>query len=239
MTASPNKELPKWLPFVVGFLLVIQFVGLATWQFTKGWNKSAERDMYLDSADGRPYTSGMEVAPYQSLKATGRFDNDRQMLLDNFVIEGTVGYYVITPFVPDTGGPTILVNRGWIPRHRSTPEQPNIEVDASSPTTISGRAGSLPKPGLKMGEPFTPGQDWPKIGVYPNAAEVAAELGEPLDPVVFLLDPQDPNGYFRQWEPEEMSAGRHFAYALQWFAMAAVLSALLIYHRRRSAARHD
>lgn len=227
------------MPFVIGALLVIQFAGLAAWQFNKGWVKRAERDLYTDAAAGRPYVSGMEVAPYQKLQATGRFDTSRQMLLDNFVIEGTVGYYVITPFIPETDGPIILVNRGWLSRSRNGAALPDIGFDTANSTTIIGRAGSLPKPGLKMGEPFTAGQGWPKVGVYPNADEVAAELNEPVDPVVFLLDPRDPNGFFRQWEPEEMSAGRHFAYALQWFAMAIVLMALLIYHRRRSKAQHD
>ena len=84
-----------------------------------------------------------------------------------------------------------------------------------------------------MGEPFAGATDWPRHAVYPDASDVAAELGEAVLPFVLLLDQKEPHGFVRQWEPEEMAASRHFGYAFQWFAMAAVLSALLIFRFRR------
>jgi cytochrome oxidase assembly protein ShyY1 len=48
-----------------------------------------------------------------------------------------------------------------------------------------------------------------------------------------LLDPEDNYGFFRHWVPEEMGPGRHYAYALQWFAMGIVLAGLLIWNFRK------
>jgi surfeit locus 1 family protein len=63
--------------------------------------------------------------------------------------------------------------------------------------------------------------------------EIAAELGQGVQPFVLLMEPEYEFGFVRHWVPEEMGPGRHFAYALQWFAMGAVLAILLVWHFRR------
>ena len=74
---------------------------------------------------------------------------------------------------------------------------------------------------------------WPKRAVYPSLDDVAAALGEPVQPFVLLMDPEDDFGFRRHWVPEEMGPGKHFAYALQWFAMGIVLAGLLIWNYRK------
>ena len=109
----------------------------------------------------------------------------------------------------------------------------------SARTTVRGRVGSLPRAGYKMGEAIIPGQSWPQRAVYPTLEDLEAALGRELQPFVLLMDPQDDPGFLRHWVPEDMGPGRHFAYALQWFAMAAVLAALLAWNFRKRKARHD
>ena len=84
-----------------------------------------------------------------------------------------------------------------------------------------------------MGEAFRPGQDWPKGAVYPSAEEVAAVLGTEVQPFVLLMDHEEEHGFFRHWVPTEFGPGKHFGYALQWFAMGAVLSGLLAWNYRK------
>ena len=84
-----------------------------------------------------------------------------------------------------------------------------------------------------MGEAITPGTGWPKRAVYPILDEVAQALGRDVQPFVLLLDPEDEYGFFRHWVPEEMGPGRHYAYALQWFAMGIVLAGLLVWNFRK------
>jgi cytochrome oxidase assembly protein ShyY1 len=49
------------------------------------------------------------------------------------------------------------------------------------------------------------------------------------------MDPDDDHGFLRHWVPEEMGPGKHFGYALQWFAMGAVLAGLLIFNYRKKS----
>jgi len=87
-----------------------------------------------------------------------------------------------------------------------------------------------------MGDAITPDQDWPKHAVYPSLEEVSAALGRPVQPFVLLMDHEEEHGFLRHWVPSEFGPGTHFGYALQWFAMGAVLALLLIWHSRRRRA---
>ena len=237
MNEKSKKPLPEWLPFVIGFALVLQFAGLGAWQVSRGLEKRAEQELFSDEAGFTHWSQGMSVRPYQRLTASGTFDSDHQFLLDNIILNGRYGYYVVTPLVIDDTMPVLLVNRGWKEKSAGGIDTSALAVDAQA-LEIRGRAGSLPKAGYKMGDAITPGSPWPKLAVYPELGDIAAELGREVQPFVLLMEPGDELGFVRHWIPEEMGPGRHFAYALQWFAMGAVLAVLLVWHfRRRRAAR--
>lgn len=238
MNETLKKPLPQWLPFALGLVLVVQFAGLGAWQVSRGLEKRSEQELYDAAAAFTPYSPGMEVRPYQRLAARGAFDTERQVLLDNIILNGRYGHYVITPLVIGDDAPVLLVNRGWIEARDEGTAGQALEVPAGE-IEVRGRAGSLPRAGYKMGEAFGDGSDWPRHAVYPTREEVAVELGSEVLPFVLLMEPGDDGGFLRFWEPEEMGPGRHFAYALQWFAMGAVLALLLAWHFRRRRGGHD
>lgn len=233
---TPEKSFPAWLPFVIGAVLVVQFAGLGTWQVNRGLEKRAQRELLSDEAGFAAWNSGMSIRPYQALKATGNFDSQHQFLLDNIIVNSRLGYYILTPLIVDDETPALLVNRGWYERADGDFDPAAIAVD-SGPISVRGRAGSLPKAGYKAGDAVMNDSPWPRRAVYPTLDELAISLGREVQPFVLLMDPQEANGFFRHWVPEEMGSGRHFAYALQWFAMGAVLAALLIWNYRRIRAR--
>ena len=236
MNDKSKKPLPEWLPFVIGFALVLQFAGLGAWQITRGLDKRAEQELYSDDTGFTRWFDGMEVRPYQRLRATGEFDTEHQFLLDNIILNGRYGYYVVTPLVQGENMPVLLVNRGW--KEKTSGDNSTSDLSISTATMdVVGRAGSLPKAGYKMGDAISAGQPWPKVAVYPELADIAAVLGREVQPFVLLMEPGDELGYVRHWTPEEMGPGRHFAYALQWFAMGAVLAILLVWHYRRRRAK--
>lgn len=236
MNEIAKKPLPWWLPFVIGALLVAQFAGLGAWQISRGFEKRAQQELFTDDTGFSAWTDGMGIRPYQRLKASGRLDSEHQFLLDNIIINSRLGYYVLTPLEISDDQPLLIVNRGWLEKTSNDFESGRISIDAER-VTVRGRAGSLPKAGYRMGDAIVPGSPWPQRAVYPNLDDLAAALGRELQPFVLLLDPQDDNGFVRHWVPEEMGAARHFAYALQWFAMAAVLAALLVWNFRRRRTR--
>ena len=232
MNTKSKKPLPSWLPLVVGALLVAQFAGLGAWQISRGMEKRADQQLFRDETGFASWHNGMEIRPYQRLKATGSYDAGHQVLLENIIVNSRYGYYVITLLVGLNDEPVLLINRGWIEKTNEPLDLTQLDIPTGS-VTVRGRAGSLPRPGMKMGDAFRPGEAWPKGAVYPSAEEVAAELGIEVQAFVLLMDHEEEHGFFRHWVPTEFGPGKHFGYALQWFAMGAVLSGLLVWNYRK------
>lgn len=226
-----KNALATCLPYVVGGILVVQFIGLGIWQAGRGLEKRARQADYATEATFSSWYDGIEVQPFARLKVQGDFDDRHQILLENIIVNSRNGYYVITPLITSTDEPVLLVNRGWL--EKTSQDFDTASVAFSAPrVTVRGRAGALPRAGFRMGQPFTPGSSWPRFAVYPTLDDVEAALGRPVQPFVLLMDPEDPYGYYRDWAPNEIGPGRHFAYALQWFAMAIVLAVLLVWNYR-------
>ena len=233
MDTKEKRPLPPWLLFAIGAVLVLQFLGLSAWQVSRGLDKRETRSAFEQSAQFMSFHHGAEVRAYQPLKVSGRFDTARQFLLDNIILESRYGYYVLTALETRAEEPLLIVNRGWVEKTGGNP--PAIESLAvpESKLTLRGRVGALPRPGYRMGEAIPNRDDWPQVAVYPRAEDIEVSLGRSIQPFVLLLDPDDEFGFVRHWTPEEMGPSRHFGYALQWFAMAAVLAGLLIWHYRK------
>lgn len=232
MNAKTKKPLPRWLPLVVGGFLVVQFAGLGAWQISRGLEKRATQQAYQGESSFLGWQHGDEVRSFQRLKVTGTFLAERQIVLDNIIINSRYGHYIITPLDLGSDVPLLLVNRGWVEKAREGFDAAQLTLSGDS-VNVRGRAGSLPKAGYKMGDAITAEQEWPVHAVYPSAEEVAAALGREVQPFVLLLDHEEQNGFLRHWVPSEFGPSKHFGYALQWFAMAAVLSGLLVWNYRK------
>lgn len=232
MNDKTKRPLPRWLPLLVGTFLVIQFAGLGAWQISRGLEKRDAQYAYRDETSFKAWQDGMEVRSFQRLKATGAYDGEHQIVLDNIIINSRYGHYVLTPLEIATDQPLLLVNRGWVERTGTDFDTNQLKLPAGE-LTVRGRAGSLPKPGYKMDDAFEPLQQWPKHAVYPSAEEVAVALGRKIQPFVLLMEHDEKHGFLRHWVPSEFGPGKHFGYALQWFAMGAVLSGLLIWNYRK------
>ena len=232
MTSETKAPLSNWLPLIVGSLLVVLFAGLGTWQISRGLEKQASRAAFSDETGFAAWQDGMPVRPGQQLRATGHYDPEHQLLLENIILDSRYGYYVITPLLGENGEPVLLVNRGWLEKSAAPVEPAMLDVPTTR-ITVRGRAGSLPRAGYKMGAAIDPAADWPKAAVYPSYDEVAAALAAPVQSFVLLLDEEEQHGFLRQWVPTERGPGVNFGYAFQWFAMAVALAALLTWNYRK------
>ena len=231
MNDKTKKPLPTWLPLLVGGFLVVQFMGLSVWQISRGLEKGATQHAYRDETSFHVWQDGMDVRSYQRLRATGTYDAQHQIVLDNIIINSRYGHYVITALEVADDEPLLLVNRGWIQKNASDFDASELILPGGE-ITVRGRAGSLPRAGYKMGDAIAADQDWPKHAVYPSLEEVSAALGRPVQPFVLLMDHAEEHGFLRHWAPSEFGPGKHFGYALQWFAMGAVLFGLLLWNYR-------
>jgi surfeit locus 1 family protein len=233
------------LPPLAGIALVVLFVNLGVWQLDRAEEKRAIEAAFSDTGEGAVVhdllreNGGViadgEVALYQPLSASGRYLADRQFLIDNMILDGRVGYFVITPFEFSRDEPLLLVNRGWLPKTSAAPIPSTIGLDASAGRTITGKAGKLPRVGIRAGDAFTGAPDWPRIANWPTLEELAAALGRDVLPFILLADPDPGSDLVRNWEPRQAGPMRHVGYAVQWFALAlaVIATAFVVYRKRR------
>ena len=232
MNDSIKKKLLGWLPYVVGAVLVVQFLALGVWQISRGLEKSADKQAFASQAGFASWSDGMQIRSFQKLKATGHLDTEHQFLLENIIINSRYGYYILTPLIVEEGAPVLIINRGWVERTGQDFDAGTIALDDSR-VTITGRAGSLPRAGYRMGDAILANSSWPVPAVYPELGDLSKALGREVQPFVLLMDPKESQGFYRHWVPDEMGPGKHYAYALQWFAMGIVLAGLLLWNFRK------
>ncbi len=160
---------------------------------------------------------------FQRVSVAGRFDAERQFLLDNRSYEGRAGYEVLTP-LQRPGGEVALVDRGWVPFSGLRDRLPGVAIRTHDEITVTGRVADLPSAGLASGRaPPSPQAPWPKVTSFPTMSELSQAFGQPLEPRILLLDSHDPDGYVRDWHPPGLEPTRHWSYAVQWWSFAAVL----------------
>jgi surfeit locus 1 family protein len=183
----------------------------------------------------------MPVEIFQRIESRGQYRSDQQVLIDNIVVGGRVGYYVITSFRLAPDAPLLIVNRGWIGKQQLN-MLPDISVTDEF-ITIRGRVGRLPRVGIRPGDAFEGSSaridSWPKVAVYPTLDELAQQLDSELLPFVLLLGPDADDGYVRQWQPPQSGPMMHYGYAFQWFVLALTVVGVFIWTFRKQRRTAD
>ncbi|HEY1898227.1 MAG TPA: SURF1 family protein [Steroidobacteraceae bacterium] len=217
---------PSWLMTLLTIALCLLFVRLGEWQWARGVHRQAEWDAFARGADAAvslgTQPSG-SLPRFKHVSADGTWDAAHQFLLDNRSHGGLPGYEVLTP-LRLTDGRVLLVDRGWVAFTGSRARLPDITIQTHQPVAVTGRLDNLPVGGLALGH-AAPANDarWPKVTSFPTLAELAAALGQKIEPWMLLLDPKSAEGYVRDWQPPGLAPLRHFSYALQWWGFAVTL----------------
>ncbi len=208
---------------------LLTFVGISCLLSLGFWqlHRAAQKKQMLAAASHQQHKPAVWWQPdgslpiqYQKIQLQGRY-SQHSFLLDNQFYNHQFGYHVLTALELDNNS-IILVDRGWIAAHRTRTSFPLI----STPTSVQTIRGQV---------------YYPNSGVWilgQNLDEKSADLAviEKFDqqiigdflhktvyPFIIRLDSKDKNGYVREWPIIAMTAERHIGYAVQWFAMAAVL----------------
>lgn len=226
-----KRIVTAWLPPVAGVALIVLFVSLANWQLERAAEKEALAALFEPDATPVAWRAGEPYTLFTPLTVSGRYLAGQQLLIDNIIENGRVGYYVITPF-ETTGGRLLLVNRGWLSKEQWGERLPLIDVDDGE-RTIAARAGRLPRVGLRPDIAIEDGQDWPKRAVYPRLVDIETELGRDLSMPLLLLDPAAADGFARNWAPPATGSRMHYGYAFQWSALALTVLVILGWQMRK------
>lgn len=230
-----NKNFRRFFPPLAATFLIVLFVSLGLWQLDRAAEKNRVQAMFEGDASYTRVTGNMPVTEFQNIEADGQYLDQQQVLIDNMFLDGRPGFYAITAFRYATDEPLLIVNRGWIARSGTNAAKPDLGV-AADMRTIRGRAGFLPRVGIRSGEAFRGEDDWPKTAIYPTIEDLSGVLGEDLLSFVLLLNPDADDGFVRRWQSRERGPMMHYGYALQWFAMAAAVAGIFLWGLRKKRA---
>lgn len=223
---------PSLLPSIVTAVLLYTMISLGLWQLDRAEYK-ANLQSIIEMRSQQPATAidnvdtGAEqsVWLYQPVSATGEYDNQHSLLLDNQVHNMQAGYNVYTPFKL-TENSAVLVNRGWVQQTRSRQLLPSIPIIETS-MELNGYLNSEPSTGIRLGESHQGYSAFPAIVQSIDLKALQDKLDYQLLPVILVINQPQQSAFTIQPIKINMNSEKHQAYAFQWFALCIAL--LVIY----------
>jgi surfeit locus 1 family protein len=226
---------------VVVVIAALAGIALATrlgfWQLDRAHQKIAlqtsldarAREPVLDAAALARTVDAAEAQHQRRVVVRGHWLADRTVYLDNRQMDGRVGFFVVTPLVLEPGPGAILVQRGWAPRSFTERDAlPRVSTPTGTVTVEGTLAGSPSRLFDFAGAASGPIRQNLDIGPF------ARETGVALLPLsVVQRDTPDAaaDGLLRHWPAPATDVQKHYGYAVQWFAIAAAIAFLYVWHR--------
>ena len=225
---------PSWLALAVVVIAFtyLCFSVLAPWQLGKNTRTTRENHQ-IEHSLTTPPVALRELVPQQDSSAagaqwrrvtvTGHYRPDVQVLARLRVVDGEPALEVLAPFIAD-GGPTVLVDRGYI-RPEQDSRLPPIPPPPSATVTITARLRDSEAP-ARGKDPIVEGGVHQVYSI--NTDQVAELTGVPLaKPYLQLVDAQ-PGGLGVVGLPH-LDAGPFLSYGIQWITFGLVAPILLGY----------
>ncbi len=231
MPGTATQELrfrwdPEWRLVLVSVLLVPLFVGLGFWQLARAEEKEQiaahwELQRQQPPADLASVDPADPNLAYRPVQLRGEYLAGRDFLLDNRVRDRRYGVEVLSPLRLEDGR-LVLVNRGWLAADPARRELPAVPP-AGGELLLQGYVYVQPGESYTLGQDDTSG-DWPRLVQALDMPLLAAALEAELWPYTVRLSAGSATALRADWPLLNLRPEKHGAYALQWFAMAAVLA---------------
>jgi cytochrome oxidase assembly protein ShyY1 len=234
MRRLPFLLRPGWvaLAVVVVAFTYLCFTVLAPWQLGKNTRTSRENDQIQQSLTTAPVPlktllplqdSSALDAQWRRVTTTGHYLADKQVVARLRVAEGDPAMEVLIPFVVD-GGPTVLVDRGYV-RPLPGSRVPPMAPPPRDSVTITAR--------LRDSEPpVTDKESFISDGVRQvysiDVKQISALTGVPLTGSYLQLIDNQPGGLGVIALPH-LDAGPFLSYGIQWITFGVVAPILLGY----------
>jgi len=219
-------------------VLIVLLVSLGFWQLDRSEQKQVFVNKQLLSADKEDLkltdTIDLNKSRYRTTEITGYFESSKQFLIDNQIVNGRAGYFVMTPFKVLELDRSVLVNRGWVRLNKDRRVLPEIAIEEKK-RKIIGRINHFPAVGIRLEGAEIPTESWPSVVQVVDIKVLSEKLGYSLFPFQIELDKTMSDGYSRDWKNKTiMPPEKHVAYAVQWFGLAITLTVLFFGFSRKS-----
>lgn len=220
---SVLASLRWWVAHLLVLCLAVAFVTLGFWQLGR-WQDRKLENLILTArltAEPEPLEQliaavGSDTASLEFSRATvrGEFQPASEVLVRSQVNDGVAGFHVITPLVLPTGK-AVMVNRGWVPLEMDS--VPSLAMAPNGEVEVSGW--------LRLSEErTTPGgtPDESRTVTRVDVPALSADLPWTVVPLYLVQEGVDGTLPVPIPEPALDDEGPHLAYAIQWFAFAAI-----------------
>jgi len=219
------------LMLITAIVMVLAMLRLGIWQL----DRAEQKQLILSELRAKAEQAHVDLLPmvdtinldnrFLNIRAKGVYDADKSIYIDNQVVNGQVGYQVLTPLILASNG-AILVARGWLPVGNSRDVLPTFDTPLK-PQELIGRL-NLPhaKPPLwDDAYNVNDGAVWQYLPI----AKYAEQMQLNVLPLVLELAPEsasqssvNDSSFIRKWAAvNDEWVAKHQGYAFQWFAMAA------------------
>jgi surfeit locus 1 family protein len=219
---------PTLWPTLLAVLGIALTVALGNWQLRRAAEKISTHER-LETRHKLPPTAltGADVDPaaleWREVRARGNFEPRYAVYLDNRVYHGANGYQVVMPLKIERSDVHVLVNRGWVAASPSRTELPKIATPDST-VEVRGMASLPSKRFLELSAKVAEGNVWQNLVIerYRQAVPIS------VLPIVLLQESGTDDHLVRDWRLPDAGANQNYAYALQWFVMAAAIAVIYV-----------
>lgn len=210
-------------------MLLPGLIGLGCWQLARAQEKRDLLAVYAERQAGEAVSAAqlpqLEDPAYRRVRLFGHFDAEHSLLLDNRMRDGRVGVELLQPFLDQTSGLWLLVNRGWLP----WPDRRNPVQFSTPEQALSLDAWVYVAPGATFQLHADPeGGNWPRLLTAIDAGLLWPQLSRQGFAHELRLQ-AGPASYRLDWPVVAMGPEKHLGYAVQWFALALALVLLYLY----------
>lgn len=232
---SVEQAWRRWLPPLLGLVVLAVCVNLGMWQLRRaGFKTELQRREAAVQAMQPQVASGIaELVPDRRVALRGTWVPEHGVLIDNRSHRRQAGYHLLMPLRLNNGQ-LVIVNRGWLAA-RLDRKLPML----SAPGGVVSLNGRTQDPdfsrGYTLGEVEPGAPLWPRndMTAWRTRLGAAASLGH----VLVLQESASDDGLVREWATADFGADKHRAYALQWFSLAAMAAGLTGWWFWRTARR--
>lgn len=229
-----RERLRHAIVLVAALVAVAVTARLGVWQLDRAAQKTALQRAIDERAALPPLAvdalavsaDGAAAQHHRRVVLRGRWLSEHTVYLENRQMDQRPGFFVVTPLrLPD--GSAVLVQRGWLPRDARDRTRIAPMRDDAGELELVGRIAPPPAR-LYEFDPAATG----RIRQNLDLESFARETGLALRPLsVLQLDSPafDGDGLRRQWPLPAVDVHKHYGYAFQWFALAALITGLYVW----------